>query len=126
MHHYTSVCSYTWDYVLRTIAPIGLDEIVINAKRNDKECFTAIGTCTRNSIKKLIILTKGTEKSCEKFKANKNIEVWPTYNENGWINEDIMLRYLDFIYKMTHGRLCALILNVFKAHHALKVINRAN
>lgn len=135
-----AVCSYTWDFVfnmdetsvrinngsIRTIAPIGLDEIVINAKRNDKECFTAIGTCTRNNVKKLIILTKGTEKSCAKFKANKDIEVWPTNNDNGWVNEEIMLRYLDYIHGMTQGTPCALILDVFKAHHTLNVIKRAN
>ncbi|KAK8895124.1 hypothetical protein M9Y10_023566 [Tritrichomonas musculus] len=51
----------------KTIAPIALDEIVIEGKRNKKEWFTAIGTSTRNGLKELIWLTKGTEKSCSKY-----------------------------------------------------------
>lgn len=80
-----TVCFNIWDYVfnmdetsvrinnenIKTMTPIIIDKTVINAKRNDKECFTTIGACTRNSIKKLIIQTKCTERSCEKSGANK-------------------------------------------------------
>lgn len=135
-----AVCKYSWNFVFnmdetscrinngskRTIAPIGLDDIVINAKRNNKECFTAIATYTRNEIKKIIILTKGTEKSCAKFKADHDVEVWPTNTKNSWVNESIMIRYLDFLHSITKGRPCALLLDVFKAHHTINVITRAN
>lgn len=103
-----AVCKYGSKYMLnmdetsvrinngsaKTLAPIGLEEIVIDAKRNDKECFTAIGTCTYYEVKKMIILTKGTEKTCPKFKAGKDSEFWPTNNQNGWVNEEIMIQYL--------------------------------
>lgn len=76
-----AACKYSWEFVFnmdetavrinngstKTIAPIGLDDIVIEGKRNEKECFTAIGTSTLYELKNLILLTKGTEKSCEKF-----------------------------------------------------------
>lgn len=42
----------------------------------------------------MIILTKGTEKTCPKFKAGKDSEFWPTNNQNDWVNEEIMIQYL--------------------------------
>lgn len=65
-----AICKYGWDYVfnmdetsvrinndsIRTITPIDQQEIVINAKRNEKECFAALGTCIINKMD-LILLT---------------------------------------------------------------------
>ena len=144
-----AVCKYGWDYVFnmdetsvrinngstKTIAPIALDEIVIEGKRNEKECFTAIGTSTRNGLKELILLTKGTEKSCSKYftddemkkKKKKKFEVWPTNNQNGWVNEEIVLRYLKHLHdNWSKGQPCALIMDCYKAHHTLNVIKKAD
>lgn len=64
----------TFNGSTKTIVPIALDEIVIEGKRNEKECFTAIGTSTRNDLKKLIFLTKGKEKSCSKYFTNDEMK----------------------------------------------------
>ena len=50
----------------KKIAPIGLEDIIIGEKRNEKEYFTAICTSTIYELKNLLLLTKGTEKSCTK------------------------------------------------------------
>lgn len=145
-----AVCKYGWEYVFnmdetavrinngstKTIAPIGLDDIVIEGKRNEKECFTAIGTSTIYELKDLILLTKGTEKSCAKFngedgkqkksKKKSDIEIWPTNNDNGWVNEEIVLKYLRHLHDhWSLGQPCALIMDCFKAHHTAKVIRLA-
>lgn len=145
-----AVCKYGWEYVFnmdetsvrinngstKTIAPIGLDDIVIEGKRNEKECFTAIGTSTIYELKDLILLTKGTEKSCAKFngedgkqrksKKKSDIEVWPTNNDNGWVNEEVVLKYLHHLHdNWSHGQPCALIMDCYKAHHTGKVIRLA-
>ena len=65
-----------------TIGRIGLEEIIINAKRNSKECFTTIATCTINSKKPSIILTKGTTNLATlKFRASRDTKVWETGNQ---------------------------------------------
>ena len=69
-----SITKYSYDFVFnvdetavriansntRTVAPIGMDQIIINTDVNDKECITAIGTCTREKTFSFIIVTKGT------------------------------------------------------------------
>lgn len=136
-----AICTYSWEYVfnmdetsvrinnglIRTIAPIGLSDIVIDEKRNDKECFTAIGTCNVKGTANLIVLSKGGDKACDKFAHLKNVEIWPTYNENGWMNESIMLRYLEYFHvNIAKHQPCALVLDCYKAHHTLAVIKRAS
>lgn len=80
------------------MAPRDLDEVIINTKRNEKDRFTALGTCNVNETKKLIQLTKGTKKSLEKLKTKKKELVLPTNNDNGWLNENIMLSYLHYLH----------------------------
>lgn len=76
----------------------------------------------------MILLTKGTEQPCLKYfydeeKKNKSFEVWPTNNKNGWVNEEIVLKYLKHLHKnWSKGQPCALLMDCYKAHHTLKVI----
>ena len=86
-----AITKYGYDYVFnvdetsvrisnsftRTIAPVGLEQILINADVKEKECITAIGTCSRQKTYPFIIVTKGTtERSCAKFKIREDTEVW--------------------------------------------------
>lgn len=102
----------------RTIAPIGMDEIVIEGNVNDKECITCIGTITRENRFPFIIITKGkTEKSCQKFKIRGDTQVWPSGTNKAWMNENIMLKYLDHLYNnWSEKQPCAFLLDCFKAH----------
>ena len=102
----------------RTIAPIGMDEIVIEGDVNDKECITAIGTITRENRYPFIIITKGkTERSCKKFKIRGDTQVWPSGTDKAWMKEQIKLKYLDYLYNNWSERQpCALLLDCFKAH----------
>lgn len=107
----------------RTVAPIGVDQIVINSEVNEKECFTAIGTCTKEQTYPLIIIAAGlTDRSCEKFKVRGDTQVWPSENLKGWMNEDIMIHYLDYLHhNWAEKEPCALLLDCFKAHCTKKV-----
>lgn len=59
----------------KTIAPIGEEEIIINGDQDTKECFTAIGNCSKLEKFKLIVLGVGTTyRYCHKFGANA--EAW--------------------------------------------------
>ena len=82
--------SSTW-----TVAPVGVEKVVVDQARNEKECFTVIGTCTRFEAMPLIIVSKGTtEQSTLKFQVENNHDskVFLYMNKNGWINEDVMLK----------------------------------
>lgn len=106
----------------KTIGRIGLEEITINAKRNSKECFTTIATCTIKEKKPLIILTKGlTAASTMKFKASKDTMVWETGNQQGWINSDIMEDYLDVLHSWAGTFPCALLLDCYSAHRTKEI-----
>ena len=102
----------------RSLAPIGWEEIIVDAKRNSKECFTVIGTCSLIKKMPLIILTKGTtDASTTKFRAGDETEVWPTGNQQGWMNEEMMVKYLYHLHeKFAETYPCALILDCYRAH----------
>ncbi len=117
----TSICVV--NNSTRTVAPIGMDQIIINSTANIKECFTAIGLCSRIQTFPLVIITKGTtERCCQKFNIREPTQVWMSGNDKAWMNEDVMLRYLSYMYeKITLGQPCALVLDCFKAHCTKKV-----
>lgn len=140
------VTTYGWDNVYnmdetsvrinngntRTIAPIGLDTIEIDAKRNEKECFTAIGTCKRSKVLPLIILKRGMKngiviiKGQSKLRSGDRTEVWSTCNKEGWMNESIMLKYLQNLYdKYTKGAKSALVIDCYRAHKTPTVLETA-
>lgn len=103
----------------RTVAPIGYDQIIINSEANTKQCFTAIGTITRDAQYPLIIIAKGlTEKSCKKFNVKSgNAVVWPSKTNKAWMNEDLMIDYLQHLYdNWSKGQPCALLVDCFRAH----------
>lgn len=102
----------------RTLAPKGTEEVVVDASRKSKECFTAIGTCTMTERKPIVILTKdSTEASTTKFRARDGTEVSPTGNQQGWMNEEIMIRYLRHLHtNLADTFECALVLDCFRAH----------
>lgn len=101
---------------LRTIAPIGVEKVVIQGSRNEKECFTSIATCSRYKKYPLIMLSKGkTEACCTKFRTSKNSEVWPSLK--GWVDESVMIHYLEwFEENVSLGKPCALVLDCYRAH----------
>lgn len=127
-----AITKYSYDFVFnvdetavritnsstRTVAPIGMDQIIINANVKDKECITAIGTCTREKTYPFIIITKGTtERSCSKFKIRGDTQVWFSGTNKSWVNEDIMLKYLEYLFEhWSMKQPCALVLDCFKAH----------
>lgn len=127
-----AITKYSYDFVFnvdetavriinsttRTVAPIGMDQIIINAEVRDKECITAIGTCTRENTYPFIIVTKGTtERSCSKFKIRGDTQVWFSGTQKSWVNEDIMIQYLDYLFEhWSMKQPCALVLDCFKAH----------
>lgn len=109
----------------RAIAPIGTEKVIIDGIRNEKECFTSIGTCNRFEKFPLIILGKGKTDAClSKFRAGDKAEVWKSVK--GWVDEDIMIQYLDWLSKeITHKEPCALVLDCYKAHRTDKVKEKA-
>ena len=71
------------------IIPIGEEEIIITGEKDLKECFTAIGTCSKNQKYKIIVLGVGTTyRCCQKFGANA--EAWPS--QSGWVDELAMIQ----------------------------------
>lgn len=101
---------------LRTIAPVGLEKVIFEGSRSEKECFTAIATITYNEKLPLILLAKGkTDACCSKFRAAKRAEAWPS--KNGWVDEQIMIQYLNWLHTECADRKpCALVLDCYKAH----------
>lgn len=107
----------------KSFVPINTQEVVVDAKRNAKECFTAIETYTIKGGKPLILLTKGkTEAATSKFRTTDSTEVWETGNQQGWMNETIMLKYLNHLHEhFAEGFPCALVLDCYKAHRTKEV-----
>lgn len=62
---------------LRAILPIGLEKVIFEGSRSEKECFTVIATITYNE--EIILLGKGkTDTCCSKFRAVERAEAWPS------------------------------------------------
>lgn len=74
----------------KAVAPIALEVIEVDAKRNEKECFTVVATCTKNSTLPLIILKRGMSTKVKsvssKIRSGNKAEIWPTMNKQGWMN----------------------------------------
>ncbi|OHT02603.1 hypothetical protein TRFO_25776 [Tritrichomonas foetus] len=93
-----------------------------------KQSFTSIGIIDseRNKYPPYII-NKGKTQRAE----NKNLKLhdeglvyFHNHSLNGWVTEDIMLEFLDFLSEMIHPPFC-LVLDVYKAHRTEKVMNKA-
>ena len=98
----------------KTIAPVGTEEIIIPGDKNEKECFTCIGSCSRFQKFDLIVLGVGTtDLCCRKF--GTNAMAWPSMG--GWVDELTMVRYLNwFQANVSSGKPCALILDQYPSH----------
>lgn len=112
---------------MRTVAPIRTEEVIVDKARNEKECFTAIGCCTRCEALPLVIVSKGkTDQSKLKCNVDNKETILLTKNSNGWTNEDVMLQYLEFFRKNIVGKDdCALVLDCLAAHRTPAVLNKA-
>lgn len=111
---------------LKTIAPIGLEKVIFEGSRSEKECFTAIATINFNEKFPLILLGKGkTDACCAKFRAGKKAEAWPS--KKGWVDEEIMIQYLNWLHdNVSLGKPCALVLDCYKAHRTDAVKEEAD
>lgn len=109
----------------RAVAPIGLECIEVNAKRNSKECFTVVATCTRYKKFPLIILKKAMKEKVKqvtsKIRGAGKTLIWATFNKQGWMNETVMLRYLEHLHQLNKHEPCALVLDVYPAHRTPNV-----
>ena len=109
-----AITKYSYDFVFnvdetavriinsttRNMAPIGMNQIITNAEVRDKECITTIGTCTRENPYPFINVTKRTtERSCSKFEIRGDTQVWFSGTKKSWVNEDIMIQYLDYLFE---------------------------
>lgn len=114
----------------KTLALKGTEEVIVDEKRNDHEAFTAIGTITLDEKLPLIVLKKGKNRNKglqTKLRSGDKTELWYTNNKQGWMNEEIMYRYLDWLVKnYTKGFPCAVICDCYKAHITQKVREKAN
>lgn len=112
---------------MRTVEPIRMEEVIVDKERNEKDCFTAIGCCTRCEALPLVIVSKGkTDKSKLKFSVNDMENILLTKNTNGWTNEKVMIEYLDYFRKNIVGEGdCALVLDCLAAHRTPAVLNKA-
>mgnify|MGYP001031493245 CR=1 FL=1 len=134
-----AVVKYTWQNVynmdetsvrinnskMRAIAPIGTEKVIIDGVKNEKECFTSIGTINRYDKFPLIILGKGKTQAClTKFRAADKAELWPS--KNGWVDEEVMLKYLEWLSEnVAEGKPCALVLDCYRAHRTDNVKEKA-
>lgn len=124
----TAINTYGWQLVFnmdetsvminngsnKTIAPVGIDEIIITGDKNEKECFTCIGSCSRLKKYDLIVLGVGTtDQCCRKF--GTHAMAWPSLG--GWVDELTMVRYLNWFHSnVSSGNQCALILDQYPSH----------
>lgn len=110
---------------LRTIAPVGTEKVIFEGVRNDKKCFTALATCSRFKKEPLIILGKGKIDAClSKFRKMNKAEVWKS--AKGWVDEDVMLKYLDwFALNVSSYNPCALVMDCYRAHRTDLVKEKA-
>lgn len=98
----------------KTIAPVGTEEILIPGDKNEKECFTCIGSCSRSKKYDLIVLGVGTtDQCCRKF--GTKAMAWPSLS--GWVDELTMIRYLNWLQaNVSCGNPCALLLDQCPSH----------
>lgn len=116
----TSICNAY--YPKKVVGIIGSEYVPLYTNLNVKESFTALMTCSKVKIFPPIIIAKGLSERCtNKFKIDNckfDYQVW--FSKDGWTNEDIMIKYLNFLNSI-HPDKCALILDSFRAHMTQKV-----
>ena len=111
---------------LKVVNKIGVPTVKISSSQNQKISLTAIATIDASGAKLPIwIIAKGKTSRCEtKFgKPNENLIFCHTVN--GWATEEILISYLEWIHAKCNGEPCFLIWDVYAAHRAEIVQNKA-
>ena len=109
------------------IGIIGTENRKVNMNINPKEGFTSILIISANGdFLKPIIILKGKTQRCLKKTGLKNDSiVHRKFNNNGWIDIDIMNFVLDQIYLISNGNKSLLILDNYSIHTNDLIIKRA-
>jgi hypothetical protein len=110
----------------KVIAERGTKTVKLNTPRGEKECYTGYG-CINAAGDKLPfwIVCKGTTNQCH-AKFGEHLGVTIHHTPNGWTNEDMMIRYLEYLSQACQFEPLMLVLDVYKAHRTTKLKKRAN
>lgn len=111
----------------KILGDIGLDtDFEIPCSKKDS--FTSICSVTASGQKLLPwFVARGTTKRTEeKFLEMDNIdECIITHSANGWVDEAVMLEYINYLSGLFQNQPICLILDVFASHRSTEVKNRA-
>jgi hypothetical protein len=109
----------------KVIAEKGTETVKLVTPRGEKESYTGYGCISADGTKlPFWILTKGkTERSHAKFGAVPGVII--EHTPNGWTNEAMMIKYLEWLSVNCGGEPLMLVLDVSAAHRTTKVKARA-
>ena len=101
----------------KTLAKVGSESVHGYIVGNLKTNFTAIATISASGKKlPLIIIAKGKSSNCTKKFINDSHEYFITYSENGWMNSDVMISYLNYLMLHHGSDNFVLVLDSYSVH----------
>lgn len=112
----------------RAYARVGSDQVNGFSGTDLKLCFTAIGGITMSGEKfPFWLIAQGTTNACHQqfgFYADSE-ECIVTHSPSGWMNENIMVEYLEWLANQYDSIPIALIVDCYGSHVTEKVMNKA-
>ena len=97
---------------LHTVAIRGSDEVQFQMKDDPKKSLTVIACCSRDGERlPLWVIAKGKTQICErKYRDDTRLrhfiqhkEVYTDHSESGWSDQNLMIRYLQFLKDFKKG-----------------------
>jgi hypothetical protein len=113
---------------IRTVANVGQDGVRIAFPYDTKAHITIIATISAAGDKlPIMVLAKGRTEICERTLKEemaaeiRSREIVPAHSEQGWVDSDLAIQYLDFLREWADGnglRNIVLLWDVYASHRA--------
>ena len=119
---------------LHTVAFKGTDKINVILNGDPKKSLTVIAACTKAGERlPLWLISKGKTDLCErKFRDDTRLrhyisskQLYIDHTENGWSNEDPIIRYLKWLKNYKNGYMINVVLDLHSSHRSESVKEKA-
>lgn len=119
---------------LRTVASKGADDVRVILNDDQKKCLTVVASCTKAGERlPLWLIAKGKTNVCERKYRNdprlrhyiQSSQLYVDHSENGWSNEDLMIRYLEWLKNYKKGYMFNVVWDLHASHRSESVKGKA-
>ena len=109
---------------LRTLAPLGADDVRVLSKCDPKSDVTVIAACCASGHRlPLWVLARGKTDVCEeKFRCHEKLrrfigrKLFIDHSERGWSTSEVMHRYLSWLKELNGGRMLHVVWDLHSSH----------